>query len=197
MATSQFSPFGLAPGPSYILTPAAWTALPARSTGYGPGLLPKENLNTAMRQSSSIATMIANFIAANQAGDVLDDGNLVALLAQFTAALAAATPTGITISISGTSGQIKFPGPSGLTIKWGTTPVYSVDSINIFSFPALGAVPGPFPAACFGVLITASSDIGVSGASNFSAGASAYTPSSFKLANDSGFSSFFYIAIGN
>lgn len=194
MATSEFSAFGLAPGPSYVMTPAAWAALPARASGFGPGLLPKENINTALRQSSSVATMIANFIAANQASNVLDDGNLVALLAQFTAAIAAAVPSGIVVTMVGTSGQIKFPG--GLTVKWGQTPVYAVDSVNTFNFPALGAVPGPFPSTCLGVLITASSPIGVSGAQNYSAGASTYTPSGFLLANDSGFSAFFYVAIG-
>lgn len=196
MATSEFSAFGLAPGPGYVMTPAAWSALPARSSGFGPGILPKANINTALRQSSSIATMIANFIAANQSGDVLDDGNLVTLLAQFTAAVAGATPSGIVVSISGTSGQIKFPGSPGLTLKWGQTPIYSVDSVQVFNFPALGAVPGPFPTVCLGVLITASSPIGVSSGANYSAGASTYTPAGFTLANDSGFSAFFYLALG-
>lgn len=92
MATSQFSAFGLGPG-AYVLTPAAYSALPARTTGFPAGLLPKENLNTPLRQASSISTMIANFIAANQGDDVMDDGDLAALLEQFGAALLAYTGT--------------------------------------------------------------------------------------------------------
>jgi len=156
----------------------------------------KENLNTAMRQSSSISTMIANFIADNQAADVQDDGDLVTLLAQFTAALASGPSSGIVVTMSGTSGQIKFPGGIGLTIKFGTTPLYGIDSVNVFTFPALGAVPGAFPSTCLGALITASSALGVTLGSNYSAGASTYTPSGFTVANDAGSSTFFYIAIG-
>lgn len=88
MATSEFKPFGLGSG-SYVMTPAAWNALPVRASGFPPGILPKENINTALRQSSSIATMISNFMAALQPGNVLDDGNLVTLQAQFVAALQA------------------------------------------------------------------------------------------------------------
>lgn len=93
MATSEFQPFGLAGG-AFVLSPAAWAALPARLTGYPPGILQKENLNTALRQASSISSMIAAFTAAHQAGNVLDDGNLVTLQAQFLAAIQSLIATG-------------------------------------------------------------------------------------------------------
>lgn len=88
MATSQFSVFGTGSG-AYVLPPATWAADPVRQSGFPPGLLPKEKLNTPLRQASSIATMLANFIAANQGDDVLDDGDLAALLSQFGTALSA------------------------------------------------------------------------------------------------------------
>jgi hypothetical protein len=87
MATSNFSAFGLGAG-AFVYTPAAWAANPVRSSGFPPGLLLKEQLNTPIRQASSIATMVANFIAANQAADVQDNGDLVTLLAQFQSAIA-------------------------------------------------------------------------------------------------------------
>jgi hypothetical protein len=93
MATSQFQSFGLAPG-AYVLSPAAWAALPARLTGYPPGILAKENLNTAIRQASSISTMIAAFVAAHQADNVLDDGDLVTLQDQFIDAINSLISTG-------------------------------------------------------------------------------------------------------
>jgi hypothetical protein len=95
MATSQFSPFGLGAG-AFVLPPATWANSPVRTSGFPTGLLPKENLNTPIRQASSIATMIANFIAANQAANVLDDGDLAALLDQFGDALAAFTASSAT-----------------------------------------------------------------------------------------------------
>ncbi len=86
MATSQFSPFAL-DGGAYIYDPTTWAADATRVTGFPPGLLPKEAINTALRQSTSLSTMLANFTAARQAVNVLDDGNLVALLAQYENAL--------------------------------------------------------------------------------------------------------------
>lgn len=90
MATSNFSPFGLGVG-SFVYAPATWAADPVRESGFPPGLLLKEQLNTPLRQASSVATMIANFTAANQATNVNDDGDLVTLLAQFQAAVASFT----------------------------------------------------------------------------------------------------------
>lgn len=92
MATSEFSVFGTAPG-AYVLPPATWSSDPVRQSGFPPGLLPKEKLNTPLRQASSIATMLANFTAANQGDDVLDDGDLTTLQQQFQAALLAFTST--------------------------------------------------------------------------------------------------------
>lgn len=92
MATSEFSVFSTAPG-AYVLPPATWAADPVRQSGFPPGLLPKEKLNTPLRQASSIATMLANFMAANQGDNVLDDGDLTTLQQQFQAALLAFTST--------------------------------------------------------------------------------------------------------
>lgn len=92
MATSQFSVFGTGSG-AYVLPPATWAADPVRQSGFPPGLLPKEKLNTPLRQASSVATMLANFIAANQGANVLDDGDLTTLQQQFQAALLAFTGT--------------------------------------------------------------------------------------------------------
>lgn len=86
MPINQFQSFGLGAG-SFVMSPGAWAALPVRSSGFPTGILPKENLNTALRQATSVSAMVAAFIAANQATDVLDDGNLVTLRAQFVAAI--------------------------------------------------------------------------------------------------------------
>lgn len=86
MATSQFQSFGIGGG-AFVLSPAAWAAASVRSQGFPSGILPKENLNTALRQATSVSAMIAAFTAAHQAANVLDDGDLTTLQNQFKAAL--------------------------------------------------------------------------------------------------------------
>lgn len=205
MSANQFSAFGLAPGPGYIMTPAAWAGSGIRLSGYGPGRLLKENLNTAMRQSSSIATMVAQFIADHQPGDVLDDGNLAALEAQFLLALNTAVSAGgagIVVSMSGTSGQIKFPASlGGLIIKWGSTGNIPTDSTFVFTFPNTGAgptlLPGAFPTSCFGAVVTAITDNGIDPVSTkYSVACNTFTAANMKIMNDSQATVVFYIAIG-
>jgi hypothetical protein len=54
-------------------------------------LVTKERLNTPIRQASTIATVLANFVAAHQAANVQDDGDLVTLQEQLEAAIASYT----------------------------------------------------------------------------------------------------------
>lgn len=205
MAANQFVPFGLAPGPGYIQAPAVWAGNAVRLTGVPPGIMPKENFNTPMRQASSIATMVAQFIADFQPGDVLDNGNLAALEAQFLAALnnaIAGAGAGIIVSLSGATGQIKFPASlGGLIIKWGPTPIYPVDSVNAFVFPATGAgptaLPGAFPVACFGAVVTSITNNGVSGVTtNYAVACNTFAVNGMTIINDAAATSVFYIAIG-
>lgn len=79
-------PFGLAVG-SNVLSPAAYAALPQRQSGFASGLANSAQMNTALRQASFIATMVAQFTADYGIADVLDDANLAALEANFVAAL--------------------------------------------------------------------------------------------------------------
>jgi hypothetical protein len=148
--------------------------------------------------------MVAQFIADNQAGDVLDDGNLVGLEAQFVAAIVAvAAGSGIIVSRSGTTGQMKLPG--GLIVKWGPTPMYGTDTAtNTFVFPATGggitgtpALPGPFPNAVFGGVGQPISNLGVSTVTtNYSVGLNQFTTSQMNVTNDSLAGVFFYIVLG-
>lgn len=204
MAANQFSAFGLTPGFGYIQTPAAWAANPIRASAFGPGKVLKENLNTPIRQASTLATVLAQFIANNQPADVNDDGDLVTLLAQLQLALANFTSgsgLGLIVSMSGASGQIKFPASlGGLIIKWGNTPTYATDSSNVFSFPATGGgtpLPGPFPTACFGAVVCAVTNNGLSGVTtNYAVACNSFTPSQMTVMNDSLATVVFYIAIG-
>ena len=74
-------------GSPTVLSDAAWSALAARSTGFQTGILQPENLNKALRQGVNVAAMIGQFTADYGPGNVLDDGNISTLEAQFEAAL--------------------------------------------------------------------------------------------------------------
>lgn len=73
MAANQFLPFATGSG-AYVLTYAEYLALAQRGTGWAPGLLTKENLNTALRQPGFVAAALSQIVADNQPSDVEDDG---------------------------------------------------------------------------------------------------------------------------
>ncbi|AXG47152.1 phage tail protein [Photorhabdus laumondii subsp. laumondii] len=56
-------------------------------SGFPPNDVPTHLLNKVLRQSSTIASVVANFIAAQSGDDVLDDGDIAKLTAQLNRAL--------------------------------------------------------------------------------------------------------------
>jgi hypothetical protein len=94
---NDFSPFGIGAGAN-VESPAAWAAETSRQTGFQAGTAQSRLFNTAIRQASVIATMIAKFTADYGPSNVNDDGNIAALETQFGAALlqyvAALLPSG-------------------------------------------------------------------------------------------------------
>jgi hypothetical protein len=83
---NDFVPFGTGAGAN-VESAAAWTAETVRQTGFESGILSSKLLNTAFRQATSIAAMIAKFTADYGPSNVNDDGNIAALENQFGAAL--------------------------------------------------------------------------------------------------------------
>lgn len=90
MSEQDFQPFGAQAGAN-VLTQADYIALPARLTGFNDGIAQPEQLNKVWRQSSVMASTIGQFIQDETGEDVLDNGDLAALLTQFKNAIAAAT----------------------------------------------------------------------------------------------------------
>ncbi|WP_242689470.1 phage tail protein [Photorhabdus cinerea] len=60
---------------------------PELRTGFSPDGLTTHVLNKALRQSSTISSVVADFIATESGSDVLDDGNITKLTAQLNKAL--------------------------------------------------------------------------------------------------------------
>lgn len=84
--TNDFRPWAISIGAN-VLTPADYAAAIIRQQGAQQGIADPTTYNTAQRQASEIATIIAQFTADWGPGNVLDNGDLAALEAQFIAAL--------------------------------------------------------------------------------------------------------------
>ncbi|MCA6220094.1 phage tail fiber protein [Photorhabdus antumapuensis] len=64
-------------------------------SGFPPNDVPTHVLNKVLRQSSTIASVVANFIATQSGNDVLDDGDIAKLTAKLNKALEKKIITGI------------------------------------------------------------------------------------------------------
>lgn len=73
-------------GGSNVITQSAWSALAARLTGFQAGVAKSDEVNKALRQATSIAAMIGQFISDRGGVDALDNANIGALLDAFEAA---------------------------------------------------------------------------------------------------------------
>ncbi|WP_186370868.1 tail fiber protein, partial [Yersinia aldovae] len=77
--SNQILPFGIGAGAN-VIPYADYEALPARTGGFVSGVARSEQLNTVWRQSSFVASVLAQFIASRSGQDVLDDGDTTKLL---------------------------------------------------------------------------------------------------------------------
>ncbi|WFC66419.1 hypothetical protein EUC41_08885 [Achromobacter denitrificans] len=86
--TNEYLPFATGASAN-VLTQSDYAALPARTSGFSAGVAKSPELNKVWRQSSFMASMLAQFIADSSGEDVLDDGNLPGLEAKLRRALGA------------------------------------------------------------------------------------------------------------
>lgn len=101
--TSDFIPIATGVGAN-TESAAALAADPVSQQGFQNGIVYPAPFNTVLRQSSSIAAMIASFTATYGPGNVLDNGNIAALEGQFVAALTAymaSQASGVYLPIAG------------------------------------------------------------------------------------------------
>jgi hypothetical protein len=87
--STEILPFAIGDGAN-VRTPSDWSGDTRRQTGFQIGVADPTAINTAIRQAAFSAAMVAEFTATYGPGDVLDNGNVDAFMAQFSAALAAA-----------------------------------------------------------------------------------------------------------
>lgn len=86
MTINEFKPF--ATGDNANIPPQEdWELNPARDTGFQSGVAKSAEVNKALRQATSIASAVAQFVTNNSSGDMLDDGNVTVLANNIAAAL--------------------------------------------------------------------------------------------------------------
>lgn len=89
---NDFLPFAVGSGAN-VLTQAQYAALTSLlQNGFSAGIAPSVQLNKVWRQSSIMASVIAQFIAQQTGQNAIDDGTTATLLANLTAAIGASSP---------------------------------------------------------------------------------------------------------
>lgn len=132
MANNDFSPWATGGGAN-VLAPAAYAALAERVTGSVAGTAISADWNTAMRQSSFMATSLATWIA-NNGVNANDDG----VLADMTANLNGLIRGGVVSSIAALRARLKTGSPSCFVLGYvaagdGGGGEYRYDSADITS----------------------------------------------------------------
>lgn len=91
MAINNFKSFGIGAGAN-VTSQANYEALAALVTGFQSGKASSAQINKALRQSSTMAYVLAQFISDSASVDVLDNGTPATILANLKAAMTALTP---------------------------------------------------------------------------------------------------------
>lgn len=124
--TNDFVAFAIGSGAN-VEPPTTWAADPVLAQGFQAGNASSAKANTALRQATSIAAMIAQFTANYGPGNVQDNGDLATLLSQFKAAL-----SGVFLPLAGgtMTGPLKAPAGffTGMVIISGATALTEAES---------------------------------------------------------------------
>lgn len=91
MATNNFKPFAIGSGAN-VTSQADYEALAALITGFQSGKASSAQINKAIRQSSVMSYVLAQFISDSTANDVLDNGTPDTILANLKSGLTSLTP---------------------------------------------------------------------------------------------------------
>ncbi|OYV51319.1 MAG: hypothetical protein B7X10_00800 [Burkholderiales bacterium 21-58-4] len=86
MAEQDFQPFAAAVGAN-VLTQAEYLALAALGPGFSSGILPSNNLNKVLRQSSIMAAVLGDLIEGVSGQNVLDDGTTTTILSNLASSI--------------------------------------------------------------------------------------------------------------
>lgn len=114
MATNNFKPFATAANAN-VTAQADWESLPALLSGFTAGKASSAQVNKAIRQATTIAALVGQFIA-NSGVDALDNADVNGLVTKFTNALTTNLGlgnillAGVSTGLLGSNGYWRFPG---------------------------------------------------------------------------------------
>ncbi|WP_072205307.1 gp53-like domain-containing protein [Enterobacter kobei] len=157
MATNNFKAFALDPNAN-VMSQADWEALPALLSGFTAGKAASAQVNKALRQGSTIAAVVGQFIA-NSGVDALDNGDVSGLVTKFTNALIANLGLGTAAKRNGITGNIANPGYLKIPMTMGATErtfIIQFGGINNGGSGTAGSSTFPiaFPNTAVGVIMT-------------------------------------------
>ncbi|HHA2019256.1 TPA: hypothetical protein ACOEGN_002818 [Enterobacter kobei] len=169
MATNNFKAFALDPNAN-VTSQANWEALPALLSGFTAGKASSAQVNKALRQATTIAALVGQFIA-NSGVDALDNADVNGLVKKFTNALTTNLSLGTASKRNVGNGTNQIPDMSFFTKTFSggnVTGVFTFPNGMIVQIGSIGAIPAgtslevvypiPFPTAmCFATGVASSS----------------------------------------
>ena len=122
MATNDFLPFSPTDTGVNLLSQAAYAADAQRTNGNQPGTARSQLINKAMRQSSTIANVVAQYIADLTSANSVDDGTQATLLANLKAAIilsatTVGTPVGQVAAFAGSAAPVGWLKANGAAVS--------------------------------------------------------------------------------
>ncbi|MCT8343461.1 MULTISPECIES: phage tail protein [Photorhabdus] len=126
-------------------------------TGFSPENVPTHLLNKVLRQSSTISSVVADFIATQSGNDVLDDGNVAKLTAQLNKAIEQKITTDIPSASLTQKGVVQLTNVIGNSDTLAATQKLVQEVINSLreeiNIPVGSPIPWPLPHPPFGYFI--------------------------------------------
>ncbi|MCA6221906.1 gp53-like domain-containing protein [Photorhabdus antumapuensis] len=112
--------------------------------------IPNHILNKILRQASTISSAVADFIATESGTDVLDDGNVTKITAQFKSVLEQKIAKCCNLNVNTANKVVNGwwkCGDTGIIIQWGqASGAMNINDYRNFTIP--------FPNACFQIVAT-------------------------------------------
>lgn len=153
---NDFKAFALDPNAN-VLSQTNWEALPALLSGFTAGKASSAQVNKAIRQATTIAALVGQFIA-NSGADALDNADVNGLVTKFTDALTRNLSLGTAATKNVGTGANQIPDMSSFTYSNGVYKFPNGMIVQIFSVsPSTTQIatafsyPVVFPVACQGI----------------------------------------------
>ncbi|PQQ27692.1 gp53-like domain-containing protein [Photorhabdus hindustanensis] len=152
-AKNDFKAFAIS-NSANVLSQQGYEVYPELLIGFPDNqYIPNHVLNKILRQTSTISSAIADFIATESGTDVVDDGNVTKITAQFKSVLEQKIARCCNLNVNTANKVVNGwwkCGDTGIIIQWGL----ASGSVNVNDYRNF---PIQFPNTCFQIVATYSS----------------------------------------